>query len=906
MLRLFLQNQEVELNESVQFAITKQFEDITNPTSIINDWSKTVKIPSTAKNDKLFGHIYNVDRLTVFGDHKLMGIYFDPYKKIDFRLQWGDAIVMTGYAKNISVDKDSYNITLNGELGKVFQEMKKITFDKTSEDTEYIINGEKYVNQVIKKELLKDIWSVEAGKDQTLREVTDRAYNIEEIIGFAPNNAFDEEFDYKTYQVNDSLSETFEQELNDKAASVLGGEKTYADATGITAEAVVRDGLTPREIGEYRSYLQQPYIFFNKLFQIFTTKAQEITGYQMELDNTWFNEVNPYWTNLVCMMKKLGVDKSGDSQNNYAFNGSDANWTSNFSTIKSYSLTPTLINEKAPRYDASTNTFKYKENDYIYNEVSILMDLTGYIANNVGTIYLNEDNCLIIDIVFRGALSVSKKIVVYRSGTANESVLDQVHSADASLAIGTPSSNIGSSYGQGWKVSIGVKDIGFVYATMGEDVTVDISSGWLNNNNPIGAGTASTNVYAVLKQVSLISTIRQDYKRSYSTFTLNDLWDKEYNLFDVILNYCKQFRIGVFCDYFNKKIVFKPLSKFFKDYTVEDWTDKVDFSQDYHIEPITFQNKYVLFNYQNNEVELNKAYKEKIGVNYGEYKLSTNYEFNNESTELFEHSRTAIPSTDSVLSWGSLYSDFEIIYTLPAEVIVNNKDKENKSLNIFGSLLFYRGLANFDTTSGLRNVVVSDDTHLQQTRNIYFYTQDVEGYSMPVTTYPHLDITYLDNLSTYVAPMENYTYQKEIGTNGVFNNFWKQYLDERYNIQNKIVTCHIHLSPQDYINFSFNKFIKINNQLYFVNKIYDYSIDTDTPTKVDLITIQDIKGYTDNNFRIFEVYYENEVFDPQFHYIRLEHAGDGATLYVTSNTDIQAYAKNQEFHSLEVNGVDIA
>ena len=27
---------------------------------------------------------------------------------------------------------------------------------------------------------------------------------------------------------------------------------------------------------------------------------------------------------------------------------------------------------------------------------------------------------------------------------------------------------------------------------------------------------------------------------------------------------------------------------------------------------------------------------------------------------------------------------------------------------------------------------------------------------------------------------------------------------------------------------------------------------------------------------------------------------------ITSNTDILAYAKNQEFHSLEVNGVDIA
>ena len=40
---------------------------------------------------------------------------------------------MQGYAKNIDVVKEAngtgkYNITLNGELGKVFQEMKKITF----------------------------------------------------------------------------------------------------------------------------------------------------------------------------------------------------------------------------------------------------------------------------------------------------------------------------------------------------------------------------------------------------------------------------------------------------------------------------------------------------------------------------------------------------------------------------------------------------------------------------------------------------------------------------------------------------------------------------------------------------------------------------------------------------------
>ena len=57
-IQLFIENKELELNQEVAFAITKQFEDITNPTTIINDWSKTVEIPFTNRNNKIFGHIY--------------------------------------------------------------------------------------------------------------------------------------------------------------------------------------------------------------------------------------------------------------------------------------------------------------------------------------------------------------------------------------------------------------------------------------------------------------------------------------------------------------------------------------------------------------------------------------------------------------------------------------------------------------------------------------------------------------------------------------------------------------------------------------------------------------------------------------------------------------------------------
>lgn len=53
---------EVELDSSIQFAITKQFTDLENPTTIINDWSKSIAIPFTQHNNEIFNYLYRSDR----------------------------------------------------------------------------------------------------------------------------------------------------------------------------------------------------------------------------------------------------------------------------------------------------------------------------------------------------------------------------------------------------------------------------------------------------------------------------------------------------------------------------------------------------------------------------------------------------------------------------------------------------------------------------------------------------------------------------------------------------------------------------------------------------------------------------------------------------------------------------
>lgn len=861
MIRLFLNNKEVELNKSVTFAINKQFEDITSPADIKNDWSKTVEIPFTQSNNKLFGELFNVDRLIVEGDSSLMGVYFDPYKKIDFRLQWGDTIIMQGYAKNINVDKKNngegtYNITLNGELGKLFQEMNKITFDVTTEDKKYLIDGSKYVNSIVNKDLIHLLWNNEPDLvNLDLTETTDPNYRVQDYIGFIPNNSYNENFDYKTFQLEGSeQSKKFAEELDDKANAVYN--QNYEYVTGIAADTVIGEGLLPREIGEYRSYFQIPYIYFNKLFQIFSKKTEELTGYEVEMDSDWFNNTNPYWNKMVYILKSFDSKNEETVTNFYMLSSYGIGWGGD---INDYVQPQTTGIDFTDRIEAiqiiDNNNMIELSNDY-----TIIFNTIYTIEFNIGTnnnLRLNPSNGLQYSFLVKdensNVLEEVKYLMVDNSYSGSTDGYSEVMRFDRVAA---------GSFRDYPKLYL-VLDKG-KYNNI-DKVKLELQAVWLNtnapfldnNNNPFiptpsqYTGYVNLHLYNAPTNNPISCKVIKNPFRSNNHFTLNNLWNNEYNIFNEVINYCKQFRIGVFCDDINKKLIYKPLSSYFSNYSILDWTDKLDMSKEYHIQPITFENKYLLFNYEKYATELNNEYNKNFGRNFGEYRLSTDYEFNLDEKELFKYSKVTIPSTDICLSWENLYNNFNIVYTLPAEITAYNKDKDEKNVDVFGSMLFYKGLGEFDTTSAMRPVFVTDDTTLQSLNQVFFYTQKgEEDKYIRSEYYPVLDVVDGHNLCTFAIPSANYTYVKDSydNKNGIFKNFWEKYLNERYNKQNKIVTCYLRLTPYDIANFQYNNFVKIENQLYMVNKIYDYQVSEDLSTKVDLITIQDIKGYTTNNF----------------------------------------------------------
>lgn len=939
MIRLFLNNREVELNSSVSFAINKQFEDITSPADIKNDWSKTVQIPFTQSNNKLFGELFKVDRLIVEGDSTLMGIYFDPYKKVDFRLQWGDAIIMQGYAKNIDVVKSAngeghYNITLNGELGKVFQEMKKITFDTTTDDKKYLIDGSKYVDSVINKDLVYELWNNEPDLENLdLVENTDSNYRIRDYIGFIPNNSYDDDFDYKTFQKQDSYNSMKFAELLDEQARIVTGntEASYQTVVGIAADTVIGDGLLPREIGEYRSYLQIPYIYFNKLFQIFAKKTTEITGYEVVMDGTWFNKSNPYWNKMVYILEKFAVQTDievGDGEIEefraayYLLNlnsgghiqGAPSTYAPSIQSKIATTFTNPAIEEIRTKFnnDEMDNVVLQQDSMTVRLTITNPYSVTGtYVGTAADNIIYNENSLFRIDfrlIDSNGNVAAEcKNALITENNSFGEARFIDVNK----IYVGNFVWDGNRTWHFDFKVNF---DFVIQKGEVGDNFYIDCCVYQESDNpylfylnsvaqaNRIAPQTISFNILAENDNFEYYGY--GILNRSFAPFNLNELWNNEFNPFDEILNYCKQYRIGVFCDDINKKLIFKPLSTYFSDYKVLDWTDKLDMSKEYHIQPITFENKYLLFNYEKYETELNKQYNEKYGRNYGEYVLTTEYEFNTEEKKLFKYSKTTIPSTDLCLSWTNLYDNLKIIYTLPAEITAYNKDDDKKNVNVFGAMLFYKGIEKFDTTSAMRTVHITDDTDFQLLNQTYFYTQNgQDGRYIKTFKYPVLDIVANGNLCTFAIPNENYTYipNSYDNTNGIYKNFWEKYLNERYNKQNKIVTCYLRLTPYDIANFQYNNFVKIENQLYMVNKIYDYQIDENQTTKVDLITIQDVNGYTDNNFKLFTVYNDKfKKWSYYMDYITLTEVGMEKTIYVTSNTPVTWSDPNNALQSMMV------
>jgi hypothetical protein len=126
MIELLVNGNRVDLGEGVDIALNKSIADIRNPETRSADFSKTITIPGTAQNNKVFNHIFDVAN-DIIGS----GQYnpdFNPNKKADCILLVDGMPQISGFIRLTEIlandGRIEYNCTIHGEGANLFTDLE--------------------------------------------------------------------------------------------------------------------------------------------------------------------------------------------------------------------------------------------------------------------------------------------------------------------------------------------------------------------------------------------------------------------------------------------------------------------------------------------------------------------------------------------------------------------------------------------------------------------------------------------------------------------------------------------------------------------------------------------------------------------------------------------------------------
>ena len=132
MIELYIDNKLVELSDSIDYSLTRSFFDLSDPSKLCDDWSKTIKIPMTENNRKLFGQWQIPNRATTgLNGNSQTGIEFSPYTKVGYSLYENGARIMEGHLKmnkTVYSQKDkNFEVTLYGNWNESLHQLQLIS-----------------------------------------------------------------------------------------------------------------------------------------------------------------------------------------------------------------------------------------------------------------------------------------------------------------------------------------------------------------------------------------------------------------------------------------------------------------------------------------------------------------------------------------------------------------------------------------------------------------------------------------------------------------------------------------------------------------------------------------------------------------------------------------------------------
>lgn len=318
MIELYINNTLVDIdqgsNDTFSILLQKTRTDYTNPTIVKNSFTKTVSLPGTDNNNKLFNQIWKLDRTQWKGA-------FNPSYRAPFLLLENGSLVECGYVKldSVKINKtNTYDCTFYGELGNILYSLTYRT-DEESEDTITLTLGDLIYDKDLKFGINKDVvlsaWKRLDNLDSGTTSIYDTinfavCYDgIPEAENFDPKKILTSIKDVNGVRVasvfwdgETYLPNEFPQgkTVDGKYYSYLNLQQTRSDPEGSFILAELKNDITPLEARDFRSYLNRPILRVKKVFEAIRRYMTANLGWDLDLTDPFFDseEYKSQWITL--------------------------------------------------------------------------------------------------------------------------------------------------------------------------------------------------------------------------------------------------------------------------------------------------------------------------------------------------------------------------------------------------------------------------------------------------------------------------------------------------------------------------------------------------------------------------------------------------------------------------------
>lgn len=303
--RLYIGDKEVELGANPQVLYNYTETDLRNPTTVKNSFTKSISIEGTPNNNDVFGQFWNLERYQDYGG--TTGPAFSPITKTDFSLFVNGNLYERGYVKlnDIKLNKGGnyvYDITLFGGLGSF---ISRLTYQTESEtdakltladlDYNYALDGLETALQEwrINKDEVWNAW----GSICNYGESSNTRYNFIQYVPAYEGVPENFTSDKILINYNDGLPTDIFRDM------VVEDDVTYRPVNGYALGNFDGD-LTPWTAFDLRSYLMRPAVRVRYIIDACANPAIN-GGYQLDLDEHFFNDNNPYYNNSWMTLQRF-------------------------------------------------------------------------------------------------------------------------------------------------------------------------------------------------------------------------------------------------------------------------------------------------------------------------------------------------------------------------------------------------------------------------------------------------------------------------------------------------------------------------------------------------------------------------------------------------------------------------